>query len=81
MGYFPTDIYDDATELRRDDIAGNIEKDDDNLVRQMWAETWKMSLYSNSPGKGDTVPILCGNIKQIYMMMPQNLRGMILPVT
>jgi hypothetical protein len=54
------DIYDDATELRGDDLVMNIVKDDDKGVRQMWAETWKMGLYSNSPGKGDTVPILRG---------------------
>jgi len=38
----------------------NIVKDDDNLVHQMGAETWKMGLYSNSSDKGDTVTILCG---------------------
>jgi hypothetical protein len=32
-------IYNDATELRGDDLVINIVKDDDNLVRQMWAET------------------------------------------
>jgi len=72
LWYFPTDIYDDATELRRDDIVCNIVKDDDNLVHLKWAETWKMSLYSNSSGKGDTVTIVCGISQQIYMMMPQN---------
>jgi hypothetical protein len=37
--YFPTNIYNDATELKGDDIVGNIVKDDDNLVHQMGAET------------------------------------------
>ena len=31
-GYTLTDIYDDATELKGDDIVGNIVKVDDNLV-------------------------------------------------
>jgi hypothetical protein len=51
-GYFPADTYDDddATQLRGDELVINIVKDDDNLVHQMGAETWKMGLYSNSPG-------------------------------
>ena len=40
-------IYNNVTEFKGDDIVGNIVKDDDNLVRQMWAEAWKMGLYSN----------------------------------
>jgi len=49
LEYTPTDTFDDATELRGNDIVGNIVKDDDKGVHQMWAETWKMGLYSNSP--------------------------------
>ena len=42
LEYTPTDTFDDATELKVDDLVINIVKDDDNLVCQMRAETWKM---------------------------------------
>ena len=62
LEYTPTDTFDDATKLRGDDLVINIVKDDDNLVHQMWAQTWKMSLYSNSSDLGNTVTILRGII-------------------